>query len=93
MLVIDGNLRQGECLAGGEGKAPPSGASAWKTDNQVRLAAYNVLYGIWAEPERVGEMFKPYKLDVIGFSEVPDGDWKSRLDRAIGPRVWDACWA
>ena len=50
---------------------------------QVRLAAYNVLFGIWAEPETVGEMFKPYDLDVIGFSEVPNGDWTARVGRIL----------
>jgi endonuclease/exonuclease/phosphatase family metal-dependent hydrolase len=51
---------------------------------QVRLAAYNVLFGIWADPEHIGEMFKPYDLDVIGFSEVPDGDWTTRVGRVLG---------
>ncbi|MFP6722906.1 MAG: endonuclease/exonuclease/phosphatase family protein [Candidatus Poribacteria bacterium] len=51
---------------------------------QVRLASYNVLFGNWAEPERIGEMFKPYQLDVIGFSEVPGGDWTERVGRILG---------
>ncbi len=50
---------------------------------EVRLAAYNVLFGVWAEPEAVGEMFKPYHLDVIGFSEVPNGDWTARVGRVL----------
>ena len=50
----------------------------------VRLAAYKVLFGNWAEPERIGEMFRPYRLDLIGFSEVPDGDWTKRVGRALG---------
>jgi endonuclease/exonuclease/phosphatase family metal-dependent hydrolase len=28
-------------------------------------------------------MFKPYDLDVIGFSEVPDGDWTARVGRIL----------
>ena len=51
---------------------------------RVRIAAYNVLFGIWAKPERVGDLFKPYNLDVIGFSEVPDGDWTERVGRVLG---------
>ncbi|MGI9455534.1 MAG: endonuclease/exonuclease/phosphatase family protein [Aeoliella sp.] len=53
-------------------------------DAQVRLAAFNVLFGNWADPERVGEMFQPYELDVIGFSEVPDGDWTVRVGAVLG---------
>lgn len=49
----------------------------------VRMAAYNVLFGIWAEPERVGQMFKPFDLDVIGFSEVPDGDWTALVGKVL----------
>ena len=49
----------------------------------LRVAAYNVLFGNWAEAERVGEMFLPYKLDVIAFSEVPDGDWTARAGRVL----------
>ena len=53
-------------------------------DGEVRLAAYNVLFGYWAEPERIGEMFKPYRPGIIGFSEVPDGDWTERVGRVLG---------
>lgn len=52
--------------------------------SQIRVAAYNVLFGIWAEPAYVGEMFKDYNLDVIGFSEVPDGDWTARVGQILG---------
>ncbi|SVB88737.1 uncharacterized protein METZ01_LOCUS241591, partial [marine metagenome] len=31
----------------------------------IRFAAYNVLFGLWAEPKSIGEMFKQYDLDVI----------------------------
>ncbi len=86
---LDANtMIRGECFAGGKrGKVellrsgrPKVGPVA----TQVRLAAYNVLFGIWADPERIGEMFKPYDLDVIGFSEVPDGDWTARVGRVLG---------
>lgn len=51
---------------------------------EIRLAAYNVLFGIWGTPKRIGEMFKPYNLDVICFSEVPDGDWTSQVGETLG---------
>lgn len=52
--------------------------------SRIRVAAYNVLFGIWAEPETVGEMLKAYDLDIIGFSEVPEGDWTERVGKKIG---------
>lgn len=51
---------------------------------EIRLAAYNVLFGNWGTPKRIGEMFKPYNLDVICFSEVPDGDWTSQVGETLG---------
>ena len=79
---------RGECFAGNRrgkielarNQLPPVQPVA----NRIRLAAYNVLFGIWGEPEAVGQMFKPYHLDVIGFSEVPDGDWTKRVGKALG---------
>ena len=50
----------------------------------VRVAAYNVEYGKSTTPEQVGKMFKPYKLDIIGFNEVPDGDWTARVGKVLG---------
>jgi len=50
----------------------------------VRVAAYNVEYGKSTSPEQVGKMFKPYKLDIIGFNEVPDGDWTARVGKVLG---------
>jgi len=37
-----------------------------------------------ATPEQIGEMFKPYNLDIIGFNEVPDGDWTARVGKVLG---------
>ena len=51
---------------------------------QIRMAAYNVLFGNWGTPERVGEMFKPYDFDIISFSEVPEGDWTARVGKELG---------
>ena len=50
----------------------------------VRVAAYNVEFSKSTTPEQVGEMFKPYKLDIIGFNEVPDGDWTARVGKVLG---------
>ena len=36
----------------------------------VRVAAYNVEFSRSTTPKQVGEMFKPYNLDIIGFNEV-----------------------
>lgn len=51
---------------------------------RVRVVAYNVLFGNWAEPERVGEMLRAHEPDIVGFSEVPDGDWSARAGKAAG---------
>jgi endonuclease/exonuclease/phosphatase family metal-dependent hydrolase len=51
---------------------------------KVRIAAYNVLFGNWGTPKRIGEMFKPYNFDIICFSEVPGGDWTSQVGKELG---------
>ena len=50
----------------------------------VRVAAYNVEFSKSATTEQIGEMFKPYKLDIIGFNEAPDGDWTARVGKVLG---------
>jgi endonuclease/exonuclease/phosphatase family metal-dependent hydrolase len=50
----------------------------------VRVAAYNVEFGRSTTPEQVGKMFKPYNLDIIGFNEVPDGEWTARVGKVLG---------
>tara|TARA_B100000676_G_scaffold270274_1_gene286852 strand:+ start:1383 stop:2204 length:822 start_codon:yes stop_codon:yes gene_type:complete len=52
----------------------------------VRVAAYNVEFGKNTTPEEIGRMFKPYDLDIIGFNEVPDGDWTTRVGKVLGMR-------
>ncbi len=52
----------------------------------VRVATYNVEFGKNATPEEIGEMFKPYNLDVIGFDEAPNGDWTARVGKVLGMR-------
>ena len=60
--------------------------AASKSDKQitVRVASYNVEFGKSASPEQIGKMLKPYKLDIIGFDEAPDGDWTARVGKVLG---------
>ncbi len=51
---------------------------------KVRVAAYNVEFSRSATPEQIGEMFKPYQLDMIGFNEAPNGDWTDRVGKVLG---------
>ena len=53
-------------------------------NTKIRFATYNVLFGLWAKPESVGKMFKPYNLDVICFNEVPHGNWTLRVGSELG---------
>jgi endonuclease/exonuclease/phosphatase family metal-dependent hydrolase len=55
-----------------------------KTAVPIRVAAYNVLFGNWSTPEQMGKTLARYDFDVIGFSEVPDGDWTARVGKAAG---------
>ena len=59
------------------------GASEPNGSIPVRVAAYNVEFGRSTSPEQVGEMFKPYDLDIVGFNEVPDGDWTARVGKVL----------
>ena len=74
------------CLCGvgfslhADGAAGKAGSAAMT----VRVAAYNVEFSKSATPEQIGEMFKPYELDIIGFNEAPDGDWTKRVGRVLG---------
>ena len=51
---------------------------------KLRVASYNVEFSKSATPEQIGEMFKSYNLDIIGFDEAPDGDWTARVGKALG---------
>jgi len=55
-----------------------------KNTVSIRVAAYNVEFGKSATPEQIGEMLKPYNLDIIGFNEAPDGDWTARVGKVLG---------
>jgi maltose 6'-phosphate phosphatase len=59
-------------------------ASESNKDVDVRVAAYNVEFGRNTTPEQVGNMFEPYDLDMIGFNEVPGGDWTARVGKVLG---------
>jgi maltose 6'-phosphate phosphatase len=63
-----------------------TGMSASEPDKpiHVRVAAYNMEFGKNATPEETGRMLKPYNLDIIGFNEVPDGDWTARVGKVLG---------
>ena len=50
----------------------------------IRVASYNVEFSKSATPEQIGEMLKPYKLDIIGFNEAPDGGWTARVGKVLG---------
>ena len=74
------------CL-GGLGLHPDARGAVGKQTGgpvTVRVAAYNVEFSRSATPEQIGEMFKPYKLDIIGFNEAPDGDWTERVGKVLG---------
>jgi len=66
------------------GMATVMGASESDKLPHVRVAAYNVEFGKNASPEEIGRMFKPYKLDIIGFNEVPGGEWTARVGKVLG---------
>jgi len=50
----------------------------------VRVASFNVEFSKSTTPEQVGEMFARYEPDLIGFCEVPDGDWTERAGKVLG---------
>ena len=71
------------CLCGaGSGLAAPVSDKPIK----VRVASYNVEFSRNATPEQIGEIFKPYRFDVIGFDEAPAGDWTARVGEVLGMR-------
>lgn len=51
---------------------------------RIRIASFNVEFSKSTTPEEVGEMFRPFAFDLIGFCEVPDGDWTARVGRVLG---------
>lgn len=59
------------------------GAREAKDVITVRVASYNVEFSKSATPRKIGRMFKPYKLDLIGFDEAPDGGWTDRVGKVL----------
>ncbi len=55
-----------------------------ETTMKIRVASYNVEFSRSATPEQIGEMFRPYNLDIIGFDEAPNGDWTARVGKILG---------
>ena len=51
---------------------------------KIRIASFNVEFSKSTTPEEVGEMFRPFQFDLIGFCEVPDGDWTARVGQVLG---------
>ena len=52
-------------------------------DISIKFAAYNVLFGLWGDPESIGKNLKKHNLDIIGFNEVPNGDWTKRVGNIL----------
>lgn len=50
----------------------------------VRVAAFNVEFSRSTTPEQVAAALESYDLDLIGFNEVPGGDWTARVGRLLG---------
>jgi endonuclease/exonuclease/phosphatase family metal-dependent hydrolase len=63
---------------------PAAARSAESEPVRIRVAAYNVQYGAWCTPEQVAEALKPYGLDILGLSEVPQGGWSERVAKGLG---------
>ena len=55
-----------------------------ETTMKIRVASYNVEFSRSATPEQIGEMFRPYNLDIIGFDEARNGDWTARVGKILG---------
>ena len=48
------------------------------------MAAYNVEVSRSATAQEIGLMLKAYDLDVVSFSEAPEGNWTQEVDAAMG---------
>ncbi len=55
----------------------------------LRVSCYNVEFSRSATPQQIGEMYKSYRLDVIGFNEVPEGNWTAQVGAVLDmPYCW-----
>jgi len=50
------------------------GIVSFAEEAQLRVAAYNVEVSRSATAQEIGLMLKPYDLDVVSFSEAPEGN-------------------
>jgi endonuclease/exonuclease/phosphatase family metal-dependent hydrolase len=51
---------------------------------RLRFVAYNVEFGKNATADEIGKMLKPWKPDVVCFSEVPGGIWTADVGKVLG---------
>ena len=51
---------------------------------RVRVVAYNVEKGSRASPEEIAGLFTKFKPDLVGFNEVPGGDWTAQVGVFLG---------
>lgn len=49
----------------------------------IRIATYNVEFSSRASAEEIGTALAPFNLDIIGFTEVPAGDWIDRVGSVL----------
>ncbi len=50
----------------------------------LRVAAYNVEYSKKGTAAEIAAMLKPYRFDIICFSEAPGGNWTTQVAEALG---------
>jgi maltose 6'-phosphate phosphatase len=55
-----------------------------KHSTQLKVAAYNVRVGRNATTKEIGESLRQYNLDIVCFSEAPDGDWTKEVAEVLG---------
>ena len=64
-----------------------AGADKIPGEVRVRVVAYNVEKGNRGSPEEIAVLFMNFKPDLIGFSEVPGGNWTERVGTVLGDEV------
>ncbi len=72
------------CLLVLAGVVSLSGPAIAAEPKGVRIATFNVEFGRSTTPEQVAAALESYDLDLIGFNEVPGGDWPARVGRLLG---------
>lgn len=72
------------CGAGVAAEPATATKPAVESPRRIRVAAYNVMFGTHGTPEEIGTALRAHDLDVVGFSEAPEGDWTARVGKALG---------